>query len=86
MKITFEVYGDQVVNALCVAARDDLEECGGESWLITRKISKRRIKEIVTEVIRTRGVEFDGWNDDLSDIDSAEINGWAIAQASRYTW
>lgn len=79
MKITFEVYHDHVVNALCVAARDD-------EWLTERNVSKSEIKEIVTQVISVHGTHFDGWDDDLSEVRAAVINGWAVAQANRYTW
>jgi hypothetical protein len=79
MRIVIDLYHDHVVNALCVAARDDEE-------LLNDKPNKTRIKEIVTEVIRSRGMDFDGWNDDLSEYTSATINGWAVAQANRYTW
>jgi hypothetical protein len=79
VKIAFEVYHDHVVNALCVAARDD-------DWLTNGNVSKPRIKEIVTEVIKRHGTEFDGWDDDLSEVRAAVINGWAVAQANRYTW
>lgn len=79
MKITFEVYHGHVVNALCVAATEDEE-------LINRNVGKQRIKEIVTQVISVHGTEFDGWSDDLSEMRAAVINGWAVAQANRYTW
>lgn len=79
MNLTISVYLDEVVALLSVAAV-------AEPKLLEMNLSKPQIKAACLEVIKRRGTETDGWDDDLREMRAAEVNGWAYAQAARYTW
>lgn len=79
MKIIVEVYLGQVVDLLCVAAVHDPD-------LTDRNLNKAEIKQICSGVIQDHGNSHDGWDDEVDEMEAAEITGWAYAQARRYTW
>jgi hypothetical protein len=80
VKIIFDLDQDQVVSLLCVAASQDADF----TYMMDRNLSKSEIRQLCTEVLRSHGFQHDGWGDDLSDYQQAEINGWANAQVRRY--
>lgn len=80
MKIVFDIYLDEVVILLCLAAAQDEE-------LTDRNLSKAQIKRICETTVRNHGMNaLDGWSDELTEMEAATINGWAYAQARKYTW
>lgn len=79
MKIVLDVYLDQVVDLLCVAAVHDPD-------LKDQNLNKPGISRLVAKIAREHGISQDGWDDEVDEMEAAEITGWAYAQARRYTW
>lgn len=79
MKITFDLDEDQIVTLLKRAAVTDTE-------LPDQNLDKPGIRVICRQVIRESGLESEGWNDGMDGDEEAVLNGWAYAQARKYTW
>jgi hypothetical protein len=79
MRITFELYLDDVVRLLQIAAAEDDE-------LLKLAPNKAQIKDMCQRVIREHGLFHDDWSYGLSDFQEIQVSGWAIENARRYTW